>query len=690
MKIWFYNLNVRRKLLYVFSLLIFLVTCMGVISYWSIYKINYNVDLLSATRLPSIDLLLQIDRDMQQALVAQRTMIFTQVNNPRFKELKNDYEENLSQVEERWVKFRDIVNSIIDNNILDDYEKKKDEWLVYSNKIVERRESDTPDGRFEAIELSFREGTTTFNDARDVIDNLTGIIEKMAEEDEAYSEVSFSSATTSLFVGLILVILVAVLSGTGISRMIALPLLNASQMMKEFSKGLIGKRMKVDRRDELGELSLAMNEFAENLTNIVETMNKISDGDLTAETKVLDENDEISPALNKIAYTLRDLKKETDMLITSALEGRLKDRGNASKFNGGYREIINGFNNTLDAVIKPVEEGSEVLEIMADGDFSQRVTGNYKGDHQIIAKSINKLGASLNELIGQVKEAVNATASSSSEISSSAEQMAAGAQEQSSQAAEVAGSVEQMAKTIMETTASASKAADSAKEANGQANDGVKKVSNSKEGMNEIFESSNVTANIITSLANKTDQIGEIARVIDEIADQTNLLALNAAIEAARAGEQGRGFAVVADEVRKLAERTTKATKEIAETIKSIQIEAKEADGSMTKANESVQKGMLLTEEIAVVLNDILESTNNAASEIGQVAAASEEQSTAAESISRNVEGINNVSHESAAGTQQIARAAEDLNRLTNNLQVLTDRFKIDVKHHHLIKENYS
>ncbi|HEX3074447.1 MAG TPA: methyl-accepting chemotaxis protein, partial [Ignavibacteriales bacterium] len=204
---------------------------------------------------------------------------------------------------------------------------------------------------------------------------------------------------------------------------------------------------------------------------------------------------------------------------------------------------------------------------------------------------------------------------------------------------------------------------------------GAEKIEETNKGINRIVVSSKDTANIITSLAKKTEQIGEITQVIDDIADQTNLLALNAAIEAARAGEQGRGFAVVADEVRKLAERTTKATKEIADTIKAIQKEAKNADDSMVTATHAVQEGMDLTNEVAVVLNEILTGSEKVSSIVTQVALASEQQATAAEEISKNIEGISSVTQQTSSGIQQIARAAEDLNRLTVNLQELVTQF---------------
>jgi methyl-accepting chemotaxis protein len=321
---------------------------------------------------------------------------------------------------------------------------------------------------------------------------------------------------------------------------------------------------------------------------------------------------------------------------------------------------------------------SDALESVAEGDLTVKVSMDKNCDLYELGSNLQTSINELRNALLDVTEVTNAVASASNEISSSSEEMAAGAQEQASQTLEVSSAVEQMTKTILETTKNSGFAAQAAKNAGNIAMEGGRVVDETVEGMNRVANVVKKSAETVSALGKSSDQIGEIIQVIDDIADQTNLLALNAAIEAARAGEQGRGFAVVADEVRKLAERTTKATKEIASMIRNIQKDTEEAVVSMKLGTEEVERGKQLADKAGTSLKQIISGSVEVVDMATQLAAASEQQASAAEQISKNIEGIRNVTQESAAGIQQVAHASEDLNKLTINLQELVSKFKIN------------
>ncbi|KAB2843162.1 MAG: HAMP domain-containing protein, partial [Melioribacteraceae bacterium] len=477
-------------------------------------------------------------------------------------------------------------------------------------------------------------------------------------KNEALQEAGLASASINSTILAVITITVVVMIFSFVISIVT------AKNMTDAIKNVV-QRTKQLQEEEIDKLEYGLSSLAEGKTEI-----KIVSNTQSIDVKSKDELGELAVSLNAMiekskkavsAYEstrniINDLTKETDILIGAAKEGNLDIRGNNKKFSGSFGTLVKGINDTLDAVIAPVKEGANALEVMATGDLTARVTADYKGQHRKIKDSINKLGDSLESVIRDVTEAVQATASASTQISSSSEEMAAGAQEQSAQATEVAGAVEQMTTTIIQTTKNASTAAESAKNAGKIAQDGGSVVNKTVEGMNRIAEVVSRAAVTVQELGKSSDQIGEIVQVIDDIADQTNLLALNAAIEAARAGEQGRGFAVVADEVRKLAERTTKATKEIATMIKTIQKDTSEAVNSMQQGTEEVDKGKTLANQAGSSLKEIISATEDVLDVISQVASASEEQSAAAEQISNNIESISIVTHESAEGVQQIAR----------------------------------
>ena len=327
---------------------------------------------------------------------------------------------------------------------------------------------------------------------------------------------------------------------------------------------------------------------------------------------------------------------------------------------------------------RSVESILDEMNKFSEGDLTVSLAVTNDDDIGKLFGGFNKSVGNIHGMIQQLQESIETTASAATQISSSTEELAAGVQEQSAQSSEVAAAVEEMTRTIIDNSNNASKTAEVATENGKLAQSGGEVVQETTRKMREISGVVSSSAATVEKLGASSQQISEIISVIDDIADQTNLLALNAAIEAARAGEQGKGFAVVADEVRKLAERTTQATKEIEGMIKAIQQETREAVESMKRGTKEVEEGMRLADEAGRSLDRIVSETQKSVDMINQIAAASEEQSATSEQISKNVEAISSVSNESAAGVSQIARSADDLNRLTENLRNLVSKFRVD------------
>lgn len=486
-----------------------------------------------------------------------------------------------------------------------------------------------------------------------------------------------SQRLVSIILGIITIVLVLAITMSFIKKRINKPVDKVLSAINEISKGHLNARINVDSADEIGQMAKAIDLFSENLEKYSELLNKVAMGDLSSRSHGTDENDTLANSYNSIVDSLNRLIEETTLLTGAAREGKLDSRGNASNFEGGYKDIINGINSVMDSIVKPINESGEVLKQIAGGDLTARMDGVYKGDYEKIKNNINLLAESFNVALREVSLAVGATAGASAEISSGSEQMSAGSQNQSIQTSEVAAAVEEMTKTILSTTQNTTDAAEAARNAGKTAREGGLIVDKTIEGMSRIADVVSSSARTVETLGKSSQQIGEIIQVIDEIADQTNLLALNAAIEAARAGEQGRGFAVVADEVRKLAERTSKATKEIADTIKQIQSDTRAAVDSMSLGEVEIRKGNELSIKAGESLRKIIEESQLVVDIISQVAAASEEQSATAEEISGSIEKINNVTRENAQGIRQIAKSSEDLNNLASNLQQLISRFII-------------
>jgi len=330
-------------------------------------------------------------------------------------------------------------------------------------------------------------------------------------------------------------------------------------------------------------------------------------------------------------------------------------------------------------ITRPLSRMLHMLKDMAEGegDLTKRLKVDRKDELGEVSIWFNLFVDNVHGIVSHLAGNTRQVSTSCDHLNATAIQIATAAEEVACQSGTVATASEEMSATSNDIANNCAQAAASSNRASDTAKGGAEVVQQTLLGMQNIAERVKESAQTVQSLGARSDQIGAIVGTIEDIADQTNLLALNAAIEAARAGEQGRGFAVVADEVRALAERTTRATKEIGEMIKAIQNETGGAVASMELGVQEVEKGMESSRKSGDALQNILNAINEVTTQIHQIATAAEEQTAVTGEISSNIHMINDVVSETARGAHETAGAAAHLSTLASELQQIVGRFKL-------------
>jgi methyl-accepting chemotaxis protein len=485
------------------------------------------------------------------------------------------------------------------------------------------------------------------------INNMMALSESAKAMERSY-DAEFDTVTAhttqmSLFLSGI-GILVAVVFGWITTRSIKNPLNQAVHMIQEMGKGHLSDRMKLQQKDELGILASAIDRFAEDLqSNLVAVLRKVAEGDVSTWLTVKDDKDEITPAMINVHKALNGLMNETKMLTDSALNGQLSVRGNVNKYRGGYHVILQGINDTLDAVIDPINEAAGVLGKVAARDLTVRVTGEYKGDHAKIKNALNTAISNLGDALSQVMVGVEQVTTAAGQINSGSQTLSQGASEQACSLEEVASSLQEMALMTQQNTSNAKAAHNLAEAARASADQGMDSMKRLSQSIDQIKASSDATAKIV--------------KTIDEIAFQTNLLALNAAVEAARAGDAGKGFAVVAEEVRNLAMRSAEAAKNTASLIEE---SVKNAEG-----------GVVINSEVFRGLKQIFEQVNKVNDVLSEISAASDQQIEGINQVNKAVEQLNQATQHVAANAEESASAAESLSAQADTMQSLVAQFQI-------------
>jgi methyl-accepting chemotaxis protein len=428
------------------------------------------------------------------------------------------------------------------------------------------------------------------------------------------------------------------------------PLAQLTAAATRIGIGDLAIRLDMQGQDEIGQLANAFRALLDYLNDTAQAADAASRGDLSFVVMARSEHDALSDNFVKLGDTLRSLTGEIQRLVGAAREGRLDVRGDAAAYAGVYGEVIAGVNELLDAVHAPIEESNAVLGALAARCMTARMTGEYAGDFAAIKVSLNEAAENLRAGLVQVATAAVQVTAASSQIADGAQAVAMGASEQASALEQTSASLVEISGTVHRNAESARRAESLAGEAASASSAGATAMREMSDAMSHIRASSQRTATIIGD--------------INEIAFQTNLLALNAAVEAARAGEAGRGFAVVADEVRSLALRCKEASRKTESLIQ-----------------ESVgltERGEGLCRNVDANLGRIVTTVDQVSEVMGAIARVSDAQARGLEQVNLAMAQMDRVTQQNAATSEESASAAEELSAQANELTDMVERFELE------------
>ena len=475
-------------------------------------------------------------------------------------------------------------------------------------------------------------------------------------------------------------------------------LAEGNSVLRKMAKNDFNQKVEGSYQGIYREIAHSVNQVSDSINLIILGLIKAASGDFEGLEKLnqmgkQSENDQLMPAFINLIETIRSLVAETRMLSEAAVVGNLSHRGQISRFKGEYRKVIQGVNQTLDAVIEPIQEASQVLEKMANGNLQITMEGNYQGDHAIIKSSLNqtiynmrgyiseistvlheisdgnlklsisgdyqgdfwKIKESMNTIIESMTFFMEDVQNAAEQITYGSKQVSEGSQALSQGSLAQANSIQLLNDSVADISQQTRRNAVHADQVRKLATMTLEDVENGNTQMEKMVAS-------MQDINESSFQISKIIKVIDDIAFQTNILALNAAVEAARAGVHGKGFSVVAEEVRNLAARSGAAASETAEMI----------ENSIHK----IQEGTRVASATAGAINGIIEKINEVSELIEGIADASEEQSADVEKIYIGIDEVSQIIQHNSATAEEGAAASEELTGQADLLKELLSRFR--------------
>lgn len=742
---WFYNLAIGKKLIAAFTISALVGAIIGYIGLQTSVELGKASVDLYAYNITPITTLEQVERNILTIGIKMRDLIMTsnkEENKEEVATLQLYIAESIVVNDKLLQRYTDslVTDPTVEAPLLASLWQELKVYRPIRDNIVAL----IANGKeAEAGELVKQQGKGAI---RKIMESSAKLIQLNKSRAEAINQRNMATITTARLTLMSLIVggfAVSLLLGLIIARVISRPLKAMEFAAKKVADGDFSSTIEIDSHDEVGTLaasfkqvtstielligeqeemkrqhdagilsySMPAEKFKGKYTDMASGINALVKSHIDVKMRVVDvisqyaignftvnmdrlpgEKAKITQSIDNVKSSLQALNGEVLMLVAAAQNGDLNKRGDASKFQYTFREMVEGFNATLDAVMGPINEAVGILQQMAEGNLSVKMVGHYKGDHTILKNALNAtidlmpfkeciavlqqmsegnfavnmngeykgdslaLKVALNETIRSVSQTLGQIMSVVHQVSIGAEQVASASNGLAQGAQNQAAALEQTSSTMMEIGAQTKSNALGAEQANTFAKESLHTAELGTVEMERLTSA-------MDAISDGSRSISKIIKVIDEIAFQTNLLALNAAVEAARAGRQGMGFAVVAEEVRNLAARSAGAAKETAELI----------EGSI----EKVQNGAVLVGKTAEIFHQISDNSVAVTQTIAEIAVASKEQTFGVDQVTVALNQISNVTQQNMANTETSAAAAEELSSQARELHALVNRFRL-------------
>ncbi len=457
-----------------------------------------------------------------------------------------------------------------------------------------------------------------------------------------------SSSRRAVLTSLLLILLLAGVLVYSVRRICG-PLSEMTGVAEQIAQGRLGREIRFESGDELGRLASSFRALIGYIRNVAQAAEALRAGSLSHRLVACCSEDELSHSFNRAAETLGGVVTEMRSVIGAVEGGDLSRRAQDQGAQGGYLEMLEGFNDALKTIVTPLHEASSVLKRVAQRDLTARMQTTYAGDLAEMAQALNRALTNLDQGLTTIGNAAEEVSQAATQIGSSSVSLAQGASEQAGALAEVSATLAEISSAADSNVRQADETEQQAQEASAAMEQGLASMQRLAAAMEQIKGSSQETAKVV--------------RTIDEIAFQTNLLALNAAVEAARAGEAGKGFAVVADEVRQLALRSAAA--------------AKETESLIEDSVRSVEEGFGINNQVLSNLDRIRTLVEDVTHGIGQVASASTKQRDGITMVTEALSQVNYVTQNTAASAEESSAVAEQLQSRSREVAGLIETFRL-------------